>query len=77
MVGRIPVAALNVVVAAGLGIVVLVVAAAVGLGAVGEAIAAALGLVKMAVYQTDSLVMLLWATIVELMMDLSSASSSL
>ena len=64
-------------VAAGLGVFVVMIAAAVGLGAVGEAIAAALGFVKVTVYQIDSLVMLLWATIVELMMDLSSASSSL
>ena len=58
-------------VTAGLGVVFVVVAAAVGLGVVGEAIAAALGFVKMAVYQIDSLVVLLWATIVELMMVLS------
>ena len=55
----------------------LVVAAAVRLGAVGEAMAAALGLVKVTVCQIDSLLLLCWATIVELMMDLSLAFSSL
>ena len=54
-----------------------VVAAAVGMGAVAEAMAAALGLVKVAAYQIDSLLLLRWATIVELIMDWSSAFSSL